>query len=81
MDARSGLLGRGYASEAAAESLRFGFERADLDTIFAITMPTNLASRGVMEKIGMGYRRDTKWKGYDIVWYDIDRPTWQSGRQ
>lgn len=73
--------GRGYASEAAAESLRFGFEQAGLETIFAITMPTNRASRGVMERIGMGYRRDTNWKGYDIVWYDIDRPTWQSGPQ
>jgi len=73
--------GRGYASEAAAESLRYGFEQAGLDTIFAITLPGNLASRGVMAKIGMGYRRDTEWKGFDIVWYDIDRTTWQSRRQ
>ena len=73
--------GRGYASEAAAESLRYGFERAGLDTIFAITLPGNLASRGVMRKIGMGYRRDTEWKGFPIVWYDIDRSAWQSRRQ
>lgn len=73
--------GRGYASEAAAESLRFGFEQAGLKEIFAITLPTNKASRGVMEKIGMGYRRETAWKGFDIVWYDIDRATWQSRRQ
>ena len=33
--------GRGYAREAAAESLRFGFEDAGLEKIFAITMPTN----------------------------------------
>lgn len=39
--------GRGYASEAAAESLRFGFESAGLKEIFAITLPTNKASRGV----------------------------------
>jgi len=73
--------GRGYASEAAAESLRFGFENADLKEIFAITLPTNKASRGVMEKIGLRYRRETSWKGFDIVYYDIDRATWQSGRQ
>jgi ribosomal-protein-alanine N-acetyltransferase len=72
---------RGYASEAAAESLRFGFEQAGLSEIFAITMPTNLASRKVMEKIGMRYRRETAWKGFDIVYYDIDRATWQTSRQ
>jgi ribosomal-protein-alanine N-acetyltransferase len=71
---------RGYASEAAAESLRFGFDQAELEEIFAITLPTNTASRGVMEKIGMRYRRETAWKGFDIVYYDIDRATWQSRR-
>lgn len=72
---------RGYASEAAAEALRFGFEQKGLAEIFAITMPTNLASRKVMEKVGLRYRRETTWKGFDIVYYDIDRATWQSGRQ
>ena len=72
---------RGYASEAAAEALRFGFEAAGLAEIFAITLPTNLSSRKVMEKIGMRYRKETSWKGFDIVYYDIDRATWQSRRQ
>ena len=69
--------GRGYASEAAAEALRFGFEQAGLKEIFAITLPTNLASRKVMEKIGMGYRKETTWKKFDLVYYDIDRAQWQ----
>lgn len=73
--------GHGYASEAAAEALRFGFEQAGLKEIFAITMPTNLASRKVMEKIGLRYRKETSWKGFDIVYYDIDRATWQSSRR
>lgn len=73
--------GRGYASEAAAESLRFGFEQAGLSEIFAITLPTNVASRKVMERIGMTYRKQTAWKGFDIVRYDIDRTTWQSRQQ
>lgn len=76
-----GCWGRGYASEAAAELLRFGFDQAGLQEIFAITMPTNIPSRKVMEKIGMRYRRETAWKGFDIVYYDIDRTTWQSRRQ
>jgi RimJ/RimL family protein N-acetyltransferase len=72
---------RGYASEAAAEALRFGFEQASLNDIFAITLPANTPSRRVMEKIGMSYRKETVWKGFDTVYYDIDRATWQSGRQ
>ena len=69
--------GRGYAGEAAAESLRFGFEEATLERIFAITMPTNAASRRVMERLGMGFRRETEWNGFAIVYYDIDRAQWR----
>jgi ribosomal-protein-alanine N-acetyltransferase len=45
--------GRGYASEAAAEVLRFGFEEAGLDEVVSMTTTTNAPSRRVMERIGM----------------------------
>lgn len=45
--------GRGYASEAAREVLRFGFEQLGLGEILAFTTATNLASQRVMERIGM----------------------------
>jgi RimJ/RimL family protein N-acetyltransferase len=45
--------GKGYASEAAREALRYGFEGLGLSEIVAFTVPRNLRSRGVMEKIGM----------------------------
>jgi RimJ/RimL family protein N-acetyltransferase len=48
--------GHGYAPEAARAALRFGFERLALDQIVSFTVPANLKSRRVMEKIGM--RRD-----------------------
>jgi RimJ/RimL family protein N-acetyltransferase len=48
--------GRGYATEAARESLRVGFEELALDEIVSFTTPRNRASIRVMEKIGM--RRD-----------------------
>jgi RimJ/RimL family protein N-acetyltransferase len=44
---------RGYASEAAAEMLRIGFEEAGLHRITANCDARNLASAGVMERIGM----------------------------
>ncbi|MFM2245156.1 MAG: hypothetical protein RL071_1230 [Pseudomonadota bacterium] len=48
--------GQGYASEAAAEALRFGFEALDLDELFSFTVPMNTRSWGLMERLGL--RRD-----------------------
>jgi ribosomal-protein-alanine N-acetyltransferase len=45
--------GQGYAGEAAAEWLRFGFETVGLEEIVSFTIPANLPSQRVMEKIGM----------------------------
>ncbi len=45
--------GNGYASEAAAASLHFGFEKLKLQQIVAFTVPTNKRSIAVMERIGM----------------------------
>jgi len=44
---------RGYASEAAAASLRFAFEQLKLKQIVAFTVPLNTRSIRVMERIGM----------------------------
>ncbi len=44
---------QGYATEAAAALLRYGFERLQLHRIIATCQPENVASYGVMEKIGM----------------------------
>jgi RimJ/RimL family protein N-acetyltransferase len=45
--------GRGYASEAARTVLTFGFENLGLSEIVSFTVPGNLPSRRVMERIGM----------------------------
>ena len=45
--------GKGYATEAAKASLRFGFDRLGLSEIVAYTVPQNQRSRRVMEKLGM----------------------------
>jgi ribosomal-protein-alanine N-acetyltransferase len=45
--------GKGYATEAARASLEFGFETLKLDEIVSFTIPANLRSRAVMERIGM----------------------------
>jgi RimJ/RimL family protein N-acetyltransferase len=48
--------GHGYATEAAREALRFGFEEVQLDEVVSFTVPQNVRSRRVMERIGL--RRD-----------------------
>jgi len=45
--------GQGYATEAAAAAITFGFEGLDLDEIVAMTTVANLRSRRVMDHLGM----------------------------
>lgn len=69
--------GKGYATEVARAALAYGFETLELDHIFAITLEENRASRAVMERIGLTYRKRVDYKGFtDIVWYDVDRATY-----
>lgn len=45
--------GQGYAPEAAARIMQFGFEALNLSEIVAYTVPANQKSRRVMEKLNM----------------------------
>jgi RimJ/RimL family protein N-acetyltransferase len=79
--------GRGYASEAARAALRFGFETLAPEEIVAYTVPDNIRSRRVMERIGM--QRDEHGDfdhprvpdGHPLrrhVLYRLSRKRWQS---
>ena len=65
--------GKGYATEAAQASLRFGFEHLDLDHIIALVHPDNLASRRVIEKCGMTYLETLPLWGIELRKYSIER--------
>jgi RimJ/RimL family protein N-acetyltransferase len=45
--------GQGFATEAAQEALRIGFEILGLEEILSYTAATNRRSRAVMERLGM----------------------------
>ena len=49
----SAAWGRGYATEAARAALQAGFDDLHLREIVSFTVPSNLPSRRVMEKLGM----------------------------
>jgi RimJ/RimL family protein N-acetyltransferase len=65
--------GKGYATEAARASIAFGFEELNLDHIVAVALPTNSASRRVMEKCGMSFVGLTTHHGEPHVKYAIAR--------
>jgi len=50
--------GRGYATEAARAALDFGFSRLGLEEIVSFTVPANLRSRSVMERLEMTHSPD-----------------------
>jgi RimJ/RimL family protein N-acetyltransferase len=50
--------GQGLATEGARAALAHGFERLGLSEIVSFTVPGNVRSRRVMEKLGMHYSAD-----------------------
>lgn len=61
--------GHGLATEGAQAALRYGFEILGTPEIVAFTVPANLRSRRVMEKIGMAHNPAD----------DFDHPTMPEG--
>lgn len=66
--------GQGIASEAAQAAVRFGFEQAGLKQLIALAHPENVASRRVMEKLGMSYMGRVFIFGLDAVKYALLAP-------
>ena len=79
--------GQGYATEAAREMLRYGFEELALHRIFASHFKHNPASGKILRKLGMrheGCQREhlRKWDQFvDSELYGILRQEWQSAQQ
>ncbi len=54
--------GRGLATELARTAKEIGVDVLQLDRIVAVALPTNHASRRVLEKAGLEYSRDVVFK-------------------
>ena len=66
--------GCGYATEAGAASVRYGFERLCLRRILGVVNPENYASQRVLEKIGLTYQGMGHYYGTDVKVYSAERP-------
>jgi ribosomal-protein-alanine N-acetyltransferase len=62
--------GKGYATEAAGRILEFGFLELKASTIWAGVTPWNEISIGVVERLGLVYKRDQP-EGYEIEGEEI----------
>jgi RimJ/RimL family protein N-acetyltransferase len=77
--------GKGYATEAAREMVRHGFENLRLHRIFATCFIHNPASGRVLVKLRMRYegcqrQHIRKWDQFvDLELYGILRQEWESG--
>ena len=78
------VWGRGYASEALAALLDFGFGSLGLRRIWGAAMPDNPASIRVMEKCGlaragtMRVKRPNFGDEVDMVQFDLSLSGWQA---
>ncbi len=61
--------GQGLATEGAQAVIQWAFEERELNEIVAVTVPSNPASRRVMEKLGMTHRPE----------FDFDHPRVPAG--
>jgi ribosomal-protein-alanine N-acetyltransferase len=69
--------GRGLVTEAARAALRYGFGRAGLARVMAVTDKDNKRSRRVMEKCGLRYERDDFYYGVPVVYYALNREDYE----
>jgi [ribosomal protein S5]-alanine N-acetyltransferase len=70
----SAYWGRGLATEATLACLDYGWRELGLESIVAITLPVNVRSRRVMEKVGMVYEREIDRDEIPHVLYRVVAP-------
>lgn len=68
--------GKGYATEAAIASVRYGFEHMKLKEIFADADSRNTASRNVLQKAGLRYINSFDDEGCKTDWFRITHQEW-----
>ncbi|HWY86280.1 MAG TPA: GNAT family N-acetyltransferase, partial [Gemmataceae bacterium] len=63
--------GQGLATELAAASVRAAFDALKVPEIVSFALPTNKASRRVMEKVGFQYEKEVVWADLPHVLYRL----------
>jgi RimJ/RimL family protein N-acetyltransferase len=72
--------GRGYATEAGAAWVRYGFDELGLDKIVSIYEPENVASGAVMGRLGFTLERETIHPALGVPLHVMSRYAVRRGR-
>ncbi|MEO6167168.1 MAG: GNAT family N-acetyltransferase [Chitinophagales bacterium] len=70
--------GQKIASESAVACLDYGFSTLNLKRIIGRVMEGNTASVKVLEKCGMHFVKEIKFKEHPGLWYEIENPAFKS---
>ncbi len=73
--------GRGYATEGARASVRFGYQQTAIDELIGLVMPENIASRKVLENAGLQLDRRATYFGYTVDRLTITRARYRVDEQ
>jgi RimJ/RimL family protein N-acetyltransferase len=71
----------GLATEMGEASLAVGFRRLGLASIGTWTLPMNVSSKRVMEKLGFSYEKDVVFAGLPHLFYRLTAAEWKSGAE
>jgi RimJ/RimL family protein N-acetyltransferase len=71
--------GRGLATEAVRATLRYAFEEWELERVVGVANVENVASRRVLEKLGMRHERTARYQGELEAWYAVSREEFSPG--
>lgn len=68
--------GKGYATESSAAILDYGFERLNLEAVYAITHPENMNSKKVLGKLQFNLIETFDYEGDKTDWFELKKQNW-----
>jgi RimJ/RimL family protein N-acetyltransferase len=66
--------GRGLATEGARAAVDYAFAELGLPKVISLTLPQNVRSRAVMQRLGMRLGGQREWHDLPHVWYELAAP-------
>jgi hypothetical protein len=72
----------GFGTEAAQAVLHFGFSKTNLEEVFAVVNPLNIASEKIIIGIGMIYRKKIEWPDQGLVnLYSLNKDEYKDNKK
>jgi len=65
--------GKGYGYEAAEAWMNHGFTEMKIEKMYASVNKENMASKRILEKLGMQITSDFLWNGIPCYWLELDK--------